>query len=54
MATNGIDVQVASPTTTTTRRKHVFISSLAVRLLVALIISWLIVMAFFITSAVSH
>ena len=36
------------------RRRRFAISGMAVRVLIALIISWLIVMAFFVTSVASH
>jgi hypothetical protein len=52
MATNGIDAQ--PPTTTGGRRFSWLLSGIALRLLIAFIISWLIVMAFFVTSVVSH
>jgi hypothetical protein len=53
MSTNGIDMQVASTTTPQTQRRF-RLSGLALRLLIAFVISWLIVMAFFVTGAVSH
>ena len=37
-----------------TRRRHFVVSGMAVRILIALIISWLIVMAFFVTTVASH
>jgi hypothetical protein len=40
--------------TSTTRRRNFHISGLAIRLLIAFLISWLIVLAFFATGAVSH
>lgn len=52
MATNGVTTQVR-PTTTVTRRSFP-ISGLLLRVLIALVISWLIVMAFFVTNVVSH
>lgn len=52
MATNGIDMQVT--TRTTTRRRNFHISGLAIRLLIAFLVSWLIILAFFATGAVSH
>jgi hypothetical protein len=52
MATNGIDMQI--PTATTTRRRHFRVSGLALRLLIAFVVSWLIILAFFATGAVSH
>ena len=52
MATNGIDVQVAPPAPA--RQRKFQISGIAVRLLIAFVISWLIVMAFFISGAVSR
>ena len=36
------------------RRSSILLSRLALRLLIAFIISWLVVLAFFVTSAVSH
>ncbi len=36
------------------RRRHIFVSSLTVRIMIALVISWLIIMAFFVTGAISH
>lgn len=52
MSTNGIDMQV--PTPTALRRRHFRVSGLAIRLLIAFLISWLIILAFFATGAVSH
>lgn len=52
MATNGITTQVEQTTTVT--RRHFPISGLLLRLLIALVISWLIIMAFFVTNVVSH
>lgn len=48
MSTNGIGSPVRS------RRRGLFISGLALRVLIAFIISWLIVLAFFISGAVSR
>jgi len=53
MATNKVTAQ-KSTTTVISRRRQFFISGLAVRVLIALVISWLIIMAFFVTGAVSH
>lgn len=53
MSTNGIDMQVASTSATSAQRRFRF-TGLAIRLLIAFVISWLIVMAFFVTGAVSH
>ncbi len=53
MATNKVTTQ-KSTTTVISRRRQFFISGLAVRVLIALVISWLIIMAFFVTGAVSH
>lgn len=52
MATNGVTVQ--KPTTNNSSGRNTYISSLAMRATIALIISWLIIMAFFVSSAVSH
>ncbi len=51
MATNGITAQVSPKTS---RRRNFFISNLMFRIIIALVISWLIVMAFFITNVISH
>ena len=53
MYTNGTTTatQVA---TSTPRRRNIYISSVAIRVMIALVISWLIVMAFFVTTAASH
>jgi hypothetical protein len=48
MSTNGIDTRVHP------RRRSLSISGLALRVLIALIISWIIVLAFFVSGAVSH
>ncbi|HLX55724.1 MAG TPA: hypothetical protein VKR83_01745 [Ktedonobacteraceae bacterium] len=47
-ATNGMDVQIP------VRRRFFPLSRLAMRLLIAFIVSWLIVLAFFVSGAVSH
>jgi len=36
------------------RRRHLLTSGLALRLLLALVVSWLVIMAFFVTSVVSR
>lgn len=43
-----------SPTTLDKTRRKLYISGLMVRLLIALVISWLIIMAFFITNVASR
>ena len=43
-----------SSTTSMPRRRYFIISGLAVRVLIALVISWLVLMAFFVTSVASH
>lgn len=48
MSTNGISSPVQS------RRRGPVISGLALRILIAFIVSWLIVLAFFISGAVSR
>ena len=45
---------VESTTHTVAHRRHPMVSGLAVRILIALVISWLIVMAFFVTTVASH
>lgn len=52
MVTNGINAQ--SPTITGGRRFSWLLSSIALRIFVAFIISWLIIMAFFVSGVVSH
>jgi hypothetical protein len=55
MTTNGIAASLQVFTKFLSfRRGKFFISGLALRLLVALVVSWLVVMAFFATGAVSH
>ena len=39
---------------TTTRRRNIYVSGLVIRVFIALLISWLIVMAIFITNVASH
>lgn len=53
MATNRITTPGAETTTRQHSRQHLF-SGLAVRILIALAVSWLIAMAFFVTSVASH
>ncbi len=48
MSMDGISSPVQS------RRRGIVVSSLAIRLLIAFIISWVIVLAFFISGAVSR
>ena len=53
MSTNGIGTPVqAKPMVS--RRHRIVTSSLAFRLALAFIISWLIILAFFATGAISH
>ena len=52
MVTNGINAQ--SPAVTGGRRFSWLLSSMALRLFIAFIISWLIIMAFFVSGVVSH
>jgi hypothetical protein len=55
MTTNGITASIQVFTKSLSlRRRNFFISGLALRLLIALIVSWVIVMAFFVTGAISH
>ena len=53
MAMNGINAQ-ASTTTGVQRRFTWLLSGIALRLLVAFIISWMIILAFFVSGVVSH
>ncbi len=48
MPTNGIGAPVQ------TRRRSLPISGLALRVLIAFIISWIIVLAFFVSGVISH
>lgn len=48
-----IPTQVATATVTKSPRK-LYVSGLMIRLLIAIIISWLIIMAFFITNVASR
>jgi hypothetical protein len=53
MATNGINAQV--PRTTSSQRRFAWLlSGIALRLLIAFMISWMIIMAFFVSGVVSH
>jgi hypothetical protein len=47
---NGISGQ----NTTTPRRRPWYVPNLTIRILIALVIAWLVVMVFFGTSAISH
>jgi hypothetical protein len=53
MSTNGISTP-AQAVTTSSRRRKILTYGLALRLLIAFVISWLIVLGFFITGAVSR
>lgn len=48
MSTNGTGAQIQA------RRRSLPISGLALRVLIAFIISWVVVLAFFISGAISH
>jgi len=52
MSTNGITT--THTPTETSRRRTIYVSGLVIRVFIALVISWLIVMAFFITNVASH
>jgi len=52
MSTNGGTTTQVS--TATPRRRNIYVSSLVIRVFIALVISWLIVMAFFISNVASH
>jgi hypothetical protein len=57
MSTNGFNAQVATAAVSTTaarRRIAWLLSSVALRLVIAFVISWLIIMAFFVTVVSSH
>ena len=53
MATQDITTETSAAGLTPRRRKF-YISGLALRVLIALVISWLVVMAFFVTGVASH
>ena len=53
MSTNGIGTQVHTASLRSLRRR-ILTSGLALRLFIAFVISWLIILAFFVTGAVSH
>jgi hypothetical protein len=53
MSTNGIGTQL-QPTSLSARRRNFMLSGIALRLFIAFVISWLIVLAFFVSGAVSH
>jgi len=48
MSTNGISTSVQN------QRRSILVSSVALRLVFAFIISWMIILAFFVSSVVSH
>ena len=54
MATNGINARVPATVTGNSRRFAWLVSSLALRVLIAFIISWMIILAFFVSGVVSH
>jgi hypothetical protein len=45
---------ISGPRTMTTQRRRWYTSGLAIRMLIALVIAGLVVMAFFATSVISH
>ena len=56
MATNGVNgvINPAQATTRAARRYSRLLSSVALRLAIAFLISWLIILAFFVSGVVSH
>ena len=55
MAMNGISAKIPAVKVPTRSLRHrIFVSGLALRILIAFILSWLIVLAFFATGVVSH
>lgn len=48
MSTNGVSTDIQN------RRRSIPVSSVALRLIFAFIISWLIILAFFVSSVISH
>jgi hypothetical protein len=53
MATNGMNAQVRT-TNGGQRRFSWLLSSIALRILIAFIISWMIILAFFVSGVISH
>ena len=53
MSMNGISAKMPA-VPNHSRRFHIPVSGLAVRVLIAFVISWLIVLAFFATGVISH
>ena len=53
MSTNGIGTQVQA-VAIGSRRRRIINSGLALRLFIAFVISWLIILGFFVTGAVSR
>jgi hypothetical protein len=45
---------ISGHSTTTAQRRRWYTSGLAIRMLIALAVAWLVVMAFFATSVISH
>jgi hypothetical protein len=54
MAMNSVSTPDTAPKSVTKRRRNPYISGFAVRILIALIVSWLVLMAFFVTAVASH
>jgi hypothetical protein len=54
MATNGVTTPVSKPPSEAAPRHKFFVSGLVVRLLIAFVISWLIIMVFFVTTVASR
>jgi hypothetical protein len=50
----GKDITTRRSGAVTSRRRPALTSSLALRVMVAVAIAWLVIMAFFVTSVVSH
>jgi hypothetical protein len=53
MSTNGIGAQL-QPGPMASRRRNLLMTGIALRLFIAFVISWLIILAFFVSGAVSH
>ena len=54
MATDKAITSLSTAAPATERRRKFYISGLVLRVLIALVISWLIVMAFFVTTVASR
>jgi hypothetical protein len=54
MATNSVSTPKNAPSQKPIRRRRPYISGLVLRVLIALLISWMVIMIFFVTAVASH